>query len=742
MALHRFTFLHTLQARILLALALIGVVPLAVVGLSVATLDRRVLAEQSAREITGLALGLSGQVDIYVANMLNDSRVIAALPEIVSMDPVRQDALLKELFHHYPEFSRLSTFNPSGELLASSHTDRLPSVAQRESFQTAIRRGHQAWEVATGLTSGRWRFLINTPIRDVDRRVVGVLGTMIDLVNLSAVMERVQAAGRRVFVLDAGGRVLLHPDQAAVQERRDYSWLGVPTGGRLANAGTVRYPLEGEMYIAGYAPVLEMGWTVVVERSEREALAPAAQSWYIALAGLQASGFLALLTAVFLARTLARPVRELAAAARALAAGHPAVPLPAIASDKGELGMLIEAFAGMREAVISREEEVTAEARFLRAQTEVANVALSSLQAETLIPRLLEAIARAQGYSYGNFWRVLPEGKEAVIVATFGEITAPFLGSRRDVNDPVSVVAKTIRTGQPIFQNHTDKREFNPAHLTWALGTRALLGLPIISRTGEVVACMAFADVDNPERFKDRDVVQGMVLATQVSQALENSELFGQIQRLEEQHRVLTDSLDDSVFMLDTQGRFTFANIAAQRLIGSTPGEFIGRSFTEILAPEEQARVFDRFQRAIAGEPMPSHLEVEVVRKDGRRVPMEASMSNLVVNGQIVGRVGVARDITERKRAATEAERRKREAEIIADLARILNTSLDVDTVLQRLLEGAREICESERALIALREPGSDVMFFRYQVGSRYPDYKTLPVVAGKGAGGQVLLTG
>jgi len=97
-----FTFLHTLQARFLLALALIGVVPLALVGLSMATLDRQVLAEQSARELTGLALGLTAQIDVTLAHVLSNSRAIAALPEIVSMDPGRQEPLLKELFHHFP----------------------------------------------------------------------------------------------------------------------------------------------------------------------------------------------------------------------------------------------------------------------------------------------------------------------------------------------------------------------------------------------------------------------------------------------------------------------------------------------------------------------------------------------------------------------------------------------------------------------------------------------------------------
>src|SRR5688572_19221778 len=58
------------------------------------------------------------------------------------------------------------------------------------------------------------------------------------------------------------------------------------------------------------------------------------------------------------------------------------------------------------------EEALAADARFLRAQTQVAAVALSSLQFETVAPQLLEAIAQAQGYAYGALWLLSTNRKE------------------------------------------------------------------------------------------------------------------------------------------------------------------------------------------------------------------------------------------------------------------------------------------------------------------------------------------
>ena len=84
--------------------------------------------------------------------------------------------------------------------------------------------------------------------------------------------------------------------------------------------------------------------------------APVRRSWHLALAGLATSAGCALLTAVFLAHWLTRPVRELAAVARAFGAGDATVSLPADIRGNGELRILIDAFATMRESVMKREQ--------------------------------------------------------------------------------------------------------------------------------------------------------------------------------------------------------------------------------------------------------------------------------------------------------------------------------------------------------------------------------------------------
>jgi signal transduction histidine kinase len=93
-------------------------------------------------------------------------------------------------------------------------------------------------------------------------------------------------------------------------------------------------------------------------------------------------------------------------------------------------------------------------------------------------------------------------------------------------------------------------------------------------------------------------------------------------------------------------------------------------------------------------------------------------------------------------RSFEEAQRQRREAEVVARIARTVSGSLDLDAILQNVVDGARELCGSDLARIALRDPRSGAMVFRYWVNARYPGYEPVRVEAGQGVGGQVMVTG
>jgi PAS domain S-box-containing protein len=96
----------------------------------------------------------------------------------------------------------------------------------------------------------------------------------------------------------------------------------------------------------------------------------------------------------------------------------------------------------------------------------------------------------------------------------------------------------------------------------------------------------------------------------------------------------------------------------------------------------------------------------------------------------------------ENARLYTEAEQRRREAELLAELARAVTASLDLDTVLGRVASAAKELCGADRARIAVWDAARAGLVFRYAVGTRVGERAPERLAPGAGLAGEVLRTG
>jgi PAS domain S-box-containing protein len=123
-----------------------------------------------------------------------------------------------------------------------------------------------------------------------------------------------------------------------------------------------------------------------------------------------------------------------------------------------------------------------------------------------------------------------------------------------------------------------------------------------------------------------------------------------QLRASEEKLRLYLDSSPDAIYISDSTATFSYGNRAAERIIGYSREELIGKSFLELdlLPPEQVSKAAWLLSLNIAGQPTGPD-EFELIRKDGSRISVEIS-TYPIGDGDNLEVIGIARDATERKR--------------------------------------------------------------------------------------------
>lgn len=122
------------------------------------------------------------------------------------------------------------------------------------------------------------------------------------------------------------------------------------------------------------------------------------------------------------------------------------------------------------------------------------------------------------------------------------------------------------------------------------------------------------------------------------------------IRENEEKYRDLFENANDLIYTHDLAGNFTSINRAGEIITGYSRDEAVRLNIAQVVAPEylEQARQMTA--KKLTGEG-PTAYELEIIAKDGRRVPLELSTRLIFQDGRPIGVQGIGRDITERKKA-------------------------------------------------------------------------------------------
>ena len=319
------------------------------------------------------------------------------------------------------------------------------------------------------------------------------------------------------------------------------------------------------------------------------------------------------------------------------------------------------------DGLLSREEAVLRETEILRD----ANIALTEhLSLDRILETLLDYLTKLIPYDSANV--MLRQGESQFVVSALRRYEGfqDVQTTRAIVFDTNTnhLIGRICRSKESVVVPDT-RKEPQWERVNGAYHVRNWMGVPLVA-SGRVIGLYS-VDKTEPGFFKPEHARLAETLAARAASAIRNAQLFQQSQHYvaeleariaerkraeealresEERYRELFENARDAIYVHDLEGTYTSVNRAAEELSGYSRDEILGRHFAQFVAAEDLGRVRECLLSKLQTQGETTY-EVDVIAKDGRRVPVEVSSRAIYENGVVVGVQGTARDITERKQA-------------------------------------------------------------------------------------------
>ena len=226
-----------------------------------------------------------------------------------------------------------------------------------------------------------------------------------------------------------------------------------------------------------------------------------------------------------------------------------------------------------------------------------------------------------------------------------------------------------VATGRPLVIS--DAREHplvknNPAIAE--LGVIAYAGVPLVLSAGEVLGSFCVVD-DKPRQWTDEelDILNTLAAAAvgelELRLALcERQAAEAELRRSNDILRAVTEGTGDAVFVKDRDGCYLFINPAAVRMVGKPADQILGHDDRDVFNPDIGERLMAHDRRVMTTGGVEAE-EGAYPLSEGVRTLSSFKAPYRDSHGNVVGVIGIARDVTERRRAEGELQQAKDQAE-------------------------------------------------------------------------------
>jgi PAS domain S-box-containing protein len=304
------------------------------------------------------------------------------------------------------------------------------------------------------------------------------------------------------------------------------------------------------------------------------------------------------------------------------------------------------------------------------------------LELSKVLQRVLERAVGLLNVTGGELATFDPASRDLVIVASHNMGTDA-VGSRIALGEgAMGRVAETLESLIiPRYQ------EWEGRSSQYTQGTvQSVMAAPLLIGN-RLVGTIASVHSDPGRDLGPEDLRLLELFAPEAAIAIENARLFTQAQHQKQYFGELVANSPVAIVTLDTHHNVVSCNPAFLELYGYAEAEVVGQQLDDLITtPETRAQAVQYTDQAL------DHRRVRAIaqrrRKDGTLVDVEVLGVPVLVEGQLVGMMGLYHDITELLKARREAETaNSAKSQFLASMSHELRTPLNAIIGYSEMLE-------------------------------------------------------
>jgi len=200
------------------------------------------------------------------------------------------------------------------------------------------------------------------------------------------------------------------------------------------------------------------------------------------------------------------------------------------------------------------------------------------------------------------------------------------------------------------------------------------------------------------------------------------------LEREERRYRSLIETMNDGFWAIDSSGRTTMVNHKVREMLGYSEKELIGKHVFSFL--DEKAREEVERQLKLRKQGVSSTYEIEIIRKDGKKLPVLLSASPIFESdGTFKGSFAVVTDISRLKEMEAQLREYSQNLELMVE-----ERTRDLRTARDSLMNMLEDLRESKRELAMAYEELKDIDRLKTDIISNVSHELRTPITIAKSA--------